>query len=180
MNLKSSLLLSVGFGLASGYAMACEPPPNDSEVLTCRYESRFTKDNCADFPMAHGWTEESVLAFCQGQSGAKPETVVISQQDSCLVTVGATETANRCEVVHEETMKWYGYGVPAYICTNFVKGTHAQGPFCSDYEVPAEEGDVEAEEGSGEGEEGSQPVEGEEGSQPVEGEEGSSPVTIED
>ena len=139
MKITNTLLFLGTSLMAPTNIWACETAPDDAEILTCRYASTFNAENCADFPIALGWTAESVSEFCQGQPGAKAETVVVSQQDSCLVTIGNIETASRCRVNHEETQTWFGYGVPEYICTNFVKGEFEQGPFCTAYETNDEE-----------------------------------------
>jgi len=55
-----------------------ETIPDDSQVLTCRYESSFIDDNCADFPIDQGWTTAEVETFCKGQDGADASTVVVT------------------------------------------------------------------------------------------------------
>ena len=47
----------------------CGPPPVDSNVITCRYKSIYTVDNCMDFPVSEGWDTGSAGTFCSSQDG---------------------------------------------------------------------------------------------------------------
>jgi len=108
------------------------PVPDDSQVLTCRYESIFVDDNCADFPASQGWTHTGVEAFCKSQFGADAATVVVTMDDSCLIEKGMAPDSNRCRAV-EGGKEWYAYGAPPAVCTGTLGGTDSSGPFCEEY-----------------------------------------------
>jgi hypothetical protein len=109
-----------------------KPVPDDSQVLTCRYKSRFVDDNCADFPIDRGWTKSEVESFCKNQQGADASTVVVTQGNSCMVEKGMTSDSNRC-AADDSGKAWYAYGAPAFVCTTFMGGSNEKGPFCEEY-----------------------------------------------
>ena len=113
-------------------ASECPEIPPDDEVLTCRYESTFIADNCADFPISDGWDAPGVETFCGGQLGADPATVVVTQADSCLVEKGGFSSSTRCAAL-EGNRRWWAYGTPEFVCNLFVGGDFEEGPFCSEY-----------------------------------------------
>ncbi len=113
-------------------AGACDPVPNDDDVLTCRYRSSFVADNCADFPVAQGWTEPEVASLCAAQAGADPATVVVSRGESCLVEKGGAAGKHRC-AVSSDGRPWFAYGTPGFVCTTILGGTDQVGPFCQGY-----------------------------------------------
>lgn len=109
-----------------------KPVPDDTQVLTCRYKSSFTDDNCADFPMNQGWTTSDVENFCKGMQGADASTVVVTQGNSCMVEKGMSSDSKRC-VSEESGKKWYAYGVPSFVCSTIMGGENESGPFCEEY-----------------------------------------------
>jgi hypothetical protein len=109
-----------------------KPIPDDSQVLTCRWESTFVDSNCADFPINQGWTRSEVESFCKSQQGADASTIVLTQGRSCMVEKGMTSDSKRC-VAEESGKTWYGYGVPGFVCSTFVGGSNESGPFCDEY-----------------------------------------------
>ncbi len=113
-------------------ATECATIPDDSQVLSCRYVSLFNDNNCADFPIAEGWTESWVESFCQSQDGAIAASVIVSTNNSCLVEKGGYSQAARCTAA-EQGKTWFSYNVPPAICTAVVGGTGDSGPFCSNY-----------------------------------------------
>ncbi len=121
----------------------CTTPPSDDNVITCRYASNITTDNCADF-LADEWTEEEVTAACKDFQGMEPDTLVVTTggSNSCLYTKGACGMFNRCQGVYEDGRKMYAYGVPDNICASFVPSAEdtTEGifeedkPFCCAYD----------------------------------------------
>lgn len=111
---------------------ACDPVPVDDEVLTCRYQSSFAPNNCADFPVALGWSETGVASFCAAQAGADPATVVVRRGESCLVEKGGAASTHRC-VASSDGKAWFAYGTPAFVCNAILGGTDQVGPFCQGY-----------------------------------------------
>jgi hypothetical protein len=109
-----------------------KPVPDDSQVLTCRYKSKFVDDNCADFPIDQGWTFSDVENFCKSQKGADASTVVVTQGTSCMVEKGMTRDSVRCKA-EESDKAWYAYGAPTFVCTFFMGGSNEDGPFCEEY-----------------------------------------------
>ncbi len=109
-----------------------KPIPDDSQVVTCRYESIFIDKNCADFPIKEGWSESEVQTFCENQFSAEKATVVVTQDDSCRIEKGMAANINRCFAL-EEGKAWYAHGAPAAICTGNMGGTNETGPFCDEY-----------------------------------------------
>jgi len=109
-----------------------ETIPDDSQVLTCRYESSFIDNNCADFPIDQGWTTAEVETFCKGQDGADASTVVVTKGNSCLIEKGMAKDSNRC-MAEVEGKAWCSYGAPEFVCEMFMNGTNSNGPFCEEY-----------------------------------------------
>jgi len=109
-----------------------KPVPDDSQVLTCRYKSKFSDDNCADFPIGQGWATSKVEAFCKGMQGADASTGAVTQGNSCMVEKGMTADSKRCGI-EEEGKKWYVYGAPSFVCSTIMGGENASGPFCDEY-----------------------------------------------
>jgi hypothetical protein len=109
-----------------------KPVPDDSQVLTCRYKSKFSDDNCADFPIGQGWATSKVEEFCKGMQGADASTVVVTQGKSCMVEKGMTADSKRCGI-EEEGKKWYVYGAPSFVCSTIMGGENESGPFCDEY-----------------------------------------------
>ncbi len=97
---------------------------SDTGMLTCRYSSTFTANNCADFPTTECWTEADVKAHCSSQSGATANTVVVTKNNTCLA---ATPTVNRCKV-DTKGKTWYAFGAPDGICTGSIGGTVEKPP----------------------------------------------------
>ncbi len=106
--------------------------PADDQVLTCRYQSLFVADNCADFPISQGWSDAEVNTSCTGMQGADPATVVVQQGNSCLVEKGALDGVTRC-VADSAGKAWYAYDTPEFVCGPFLFGVLEQGPFCEPY-----------------------------------------------
>jgi hypothetical protein len=117
--------------------------PNDDDVITCRYESIYTTDNCADF-LASEWDEAEVEATCKGMQGADASTVTVTKGggQSCLVTNGGCGVFNRCKGIFADGRALWAYGVPDTICAAAVPsdapdttGEFDDGtPFCTSYE----------------------------------------------
>lgn len=114
-----------------GAEQACAP--DDRSVVSCRYESSFTADNCADFPQ--GFSEADARAFCSAQQGADAGTVTVSTGNSCLVELGGTASADRCQATDDMGRTWYAYGTGATVCDAFIPGAvgSTTGPFCEPY-----------------------------------------------
>lgn len=107
-----------------------EPVPptvcENTGIISCRYSSTFTANNCADFETKECWTEQQVQAHCAAQQGAQANTVVVSTNNTCLAE---TPTADRC-AAETQGKAWYAYGTPQNICTSFIdNGQFEQAPY---------------------------------------------------
>ncbi|MCP4715085.1 MAG: hypothetical protein GY868_08215, partial [Deltaproteobacteria bacterium] len=115
---------------------ACEPDcPDDSQVWSCRYESSFSSENCADFPPSEGWvgmTESDVYNVCAAQQGADASTIVVTQGETCRYEKCVFGTCGTCEFTHDGKM-FIATGIPSIGCTMGGGSNYTEGNVCFDY-----------------------------------------------
>jgi len=112
----------------------CEPVLTG--IITCRYtDPNANGPACIDYP-TKDWTQGEAMTHCTEQAGANSASVALSSDGtkSCIAVEGASagdRCASKLDAPNMET--WYGYGVPGFVCSNFLSGTGATGPFCQGY-----------------------------------------------
>ncbi len=125
------------------------PPSNEideDEVITCRYDSNQSADNCIDYLMADGWDTDSVTAHCSPMANTASQVLSITTGDSCLTERGQTGDNFRCfapEVCGTyptasacpDAFNYYGYLPNGYesICDMFMLGEIQTAPFGEHY-----------------------------------------------
>ena len=112
---------------------SCDSPPYDDNVLSCRYDSDMICDNCADFPIPEGWDNATVQIFCESMD-LNPKNIEVVQGYSCLYESAWGAGVPGCKMEDPAGKDWYVYGMPGFICTDFMGGTSiGNGPFCNPY-----------------------------------------------
>lgn len=114
----------------------CDPLPSGDGILTCRYTNSFG-DACTDFDTnTTAWDVASVTAFCEASSNEGIATVVVSDDDSCLLATGVLPDAGICQSEDATFGTFYPYlpGAPVFVCTGATySGTPVASPLCSGY-----------------------------------------------
>ncbi len=120
---------------------------DESEVITCRYDSTTSEDNCIDYLMADGWDTDSVTAHCTPMANSTPQVLSITTGNSCLTEIGQTGDYIRCfapEVCGTfgvdytpcpDALNYYGYLPNGFesICSTFMLGELQTAPFGEHY-----------------------------------------------